>query len=380
MALIKCPECGKEISEYADSCPNCGYKIQDYLKKKSQEEEKRQLEKEREELKKQVEQKKKICIEKRHKQYEKYLGTKRKKAYFLIACLGFLVLIIVGIVGVRYYNQVYIPSTKYSEAKELMEKEQYPEALLIFDTLKNYEKSKEYIKECNYQIAIKEIQDKSKLESVKESFEELGDYKESKKYLKDCYYNLGIKCYEEGHFDEVLKYLVSISEEYDVKKMVDSSILMKSFEGDWVGGYNVEISGWNIKKYDKNGNVFETSIINQDSMQIDLQDICKSSFKDDLGDRYHLMPNATKDLIISFHSDISPTGGSHLEFKKGDFSKVPKEDPQIGMTTEEVLNSTWGEPDDINKDTYSWGVKEQWCYPNNKYIYLEDGIVTSISE
>ena len=27
MALIKCPECGKEVSDTANSCPNCGYLI-----------------------------------------------------------------------------------------------------------------------------------------------------------------------------------------------------------------------------------------------------------------------------------------------------------------------------------------------------------------
>ena len=27
MALIKCPECGKEISDKATVCPNCGYPI-----------------------------------------------------------------------------------------------------------------------------------------------------------------------------------------------------------------------------------------------------------------------------------------------------------------------------------------------------------------
>ena len=27
MALIKCPECGKEISDKATACPNCGYPI-----------------------------------------------------------------------------------------------------------------------------------------------------------------------------------------------------------------------------------------------------------------------------------------------------------------------------------------------------------------
>lgn len=31
MALIKCPECNHEVSEYAISCPNCGYGIKDYL-------------------------------------------------------------------------------------------------------------------------------------------------------------------------------------------------------------------------------------------------------------------------------------------------------------------------------------------------------------
>lgn len=27
MALIKCPECGREISDKAGSCPHCGYPI-----------------------------------------------------------------------------------------------------------------------------------------------------------------------------------------------------------------------------------------------------------------------------------------------------------------------------------------------------------------
>ena len=41
--------------------------------------------------------------------------------------------------------------------------------------------------------------------------------------------------------------------------------------------------------------------------------------------------------------------------------------PKIGMTTEEVLNSTWGKPKKINKDTYSWGVKEQWYMTTDIY-------------
>lgn len=35
MALIKCPECGKEISEKAFTCPHCGYPICDKSLKES---------------------------------------------------------------------------------------------------------------------------------------------------------------------------------------------------------------------------------------------------------------------------------------------------------------------------------------------------------
>ena len=39
MALLKCPECGKEnVSDTAVSCPDCGFSIQDYVKAKQDEE------------------------------------------------------------------------------------------------------------------------------------------------------------------------------------------------------------------------------------------------------------------------------------------------------------------------------------------------------
>ena len=32
MALIKCPECGREsVSEFAEICPECGFAIRDYF-------------------------------------------------------------------------------------------------------------------------------------------------------------------------------------------------------------------------------------------------------------------------------------------------------------------------------------------------------------
>ncbi len=59
---------------------------------------------------------------------------------------------------------------------------------------------------------------------------------------------------------------------------------------------------------------------------------------------------------------------------------LSKKIPQIGMTSEEVKMTSWGMPDKINKDTYEWGVKEQWVYDGKGYVYLENGVVTSVSE
>lgn len=61
-------------------------------------------------------------------------------------------------------------------------------------------------------------------------------------------------------------------------------------------------------------------------------------------------------------------------------SQIIREEPHVGMTADEVRESTWGRPQKINKTTTKYGVDEQWVYPNYKYIYLEDGIVTAIQE
>ena len=52
--------------------------------------------------------------------------------------------------------------------------------------------------------------------------------------------------------------------------------------------------------------------------------------------------------------------------------------PAIGMTKDEVLNSSWGSPDKKNIDEYEWGTEEQWVYGGRGYIYFEDDIVTAI--
>ena len=66
--------------------------------------------------------------------------------------------------------------------------------------------------------------------------------------------------------------------------------------------------------------------------------------------------------------------------KEGTAPSVQRVAPSIGMTAEEVRNSTWGKPEDINRTTTAYGVHEQWVYSNYRYIYFDNGIVTAIQE
>lgn len=50
----------------------------------------------------------------------------------------------------------------------------------------------------------------------------------------------------------------------------------------------------------------------------------------------------------------------------------------IGMTKQEVLDSSWGKPEEINTTTTKFGVNEQWVYANYNYLYFEDGILVTI--
>ena len=100
--------------------------------------------------------------------------------------------------------------------------------------------------------------------------------------------------------------------------------------------------------------------------------------------------------IIQLAKDVSPSYSGRLseeireEFTKEGIANLSKEawkhyyeenqksDVFIGMTSDEVLKSKWGEPRKINRTTTAYGVREQWVYEGYKYLYFEDGILTTI--
>lgn len=87
-----------------------------------------------------------------------------------------------------------------------------------------------------------------------------------------------------------------------------------------------------------------------------------------------------KDAVLSFFDNNAEEWNQiYLASVEADEKRNAPE-PAIGMTADEVRESKWGKPQKVNKTTTKYGVDEQWVYPNYKYIYLEDGIVTAIQE
>jgi hypothetical protein len=50
---------------------------------------------------------------------------------------------------------------------------------------------------------------------------------------------------------------------------------------------------------------------------------------------------------------------------------------RIGMSPD-MVRMSWGDPEDINRTIYTFGVHEQWVYGIGCYVYFEDGKVTAI--
>lgn len=142
MALIKCSECGREISDKASSCPHCGCPVAgtEELVDKSVIKEETSDER-REELKPEV-----------NKSVESQPKEKKK-----LSKKGIIVIIVAAVVIVAAAIVYYVLTTdsrNYNSAKELFKEEKFQEALEMFTELGDYEDSSEMVEKCEYELSV----------------------------------------------------------------------------------------------------------------------------------------------------------------------------------------------------------------------------------
>lgn len=59
--------------------------------------------------------------------------------------------------------------------------------------------------------------------------------------------------------------------------------------------------------------------------------------------------------------------------------EAKKQGVRIGMSKQDVLDSSWGRPEHINTTTTSNQTSEQWVYSGyHSYLYFTDGVLTAI--
>lgn len=133
MALIKCPECGKEISDKASSCPNCGCPI-----------EKTEVET--------------PIIEKdtlnNVEQPVMESQTKKSKGIKVLIPIIIAVVVIAIIGGVVYNMKVIKPKKTYDEAVTLLEGGKYDEANELFNSITGYEDVDTLQEELKYESRV----------------------------------------------------------------------------------------------------------------------------------------------------------------------------------------------------------------------------------
>jgi hypothetical protein len=67
-------------------------------------------------------------------------------------------------------------------------------------------------------------------------------------------------------------------------------------------------------------------------------------------------------------------------FVNDDYMKDKSPDPTIGMTEQQVIDSSWGNTADKSTTKDSYGTSAMWFYDNGRSIFFIDGKVNSITQ
>lgn len=136
MALVKCPDCGKEVSDKAGKCPNCGFPIEEtkgaFVKEINMVENSQNLDVSEENITK----------------------TNVRKSLSKKTIISIILVIVALIIGTTVYLVATADSRNYEAGQTLFAEEKYEEALSKFSALEGYKDSKEMVEKCEYELSV----------------------------------------------------------------------------------------------------------------------------------------------------------------------------------------------------------------------------------
>lgn len=69
---------------------------------------------------------------------------------------------------------------------------------------------------------------------------------------------------------------------------------------------------------------------------------------------------------------------ARVAFLKAEKARKKKQGVVLGMSEQDVLDSSWGRPERVNRTTNTYGTREQWVYGGRNYLYFKNGELVSI--
>ena len=260
----------------------------------------------------------------------------------------------------------------------------------INDSVKKVTNAKEYSEEVYFkEIIINQLNNDDKKEELtnllnsttysKEILTNIMNLQDIKQKENEIIYQAAIA--NKDKYKKELELLEKVATYKDSKDLISKIKKQHELDGEWTGKsarwiingdtcYNIYSNTSYKYNYTTYYCTYSNNILYIFNNSAKATDLNNAVFKMSYKDRklaYTSSYNTT--IILSKESDNTIPK---------DIVKIPE--PAISMTKDEVLNSTWGEPEKINKTNTRYGTREQWCYSQNKYIYFENGIVTSIQE
>lgn len=166
MALINCPECGKEISDRAGKCPHCGCPIGEDTSQKAKEKK-----------------------------------PKNKKVIIAISCA----IVVLIAAGLTVYTLVIRPATLYNRAVKEYERGNSQEAIEILQKTSSNKKAQALLNEIVYNEALVAVNEEN-FEGARNLLKSIPEYSETSMLLAEIEkaekYNEAMRLLEQGKYEE----------------------------------------------------------------------------------------------------------------------------------------------------------------------------------
>lgn len=334
MALIKCPECGEEISDKAKLCIHCGFPINEYLTENNDKDEDDITH---------INCKEEILNDS-NSLTDKQSGSEKnlEQAFskwiiviggFFVVCSIVFALYIIGnpnnkevemetsnedvmtdekedgnFTDVKKMSEDEIKEEKLLEAINLKENGKYSEAIIILQSLGIYKNNIGLLRQCMYEYAKEEYEKGNYLNvaitldndqtlidvSLKELKEEIISEN------ADLFYNLGVLEYNNENFSDAIHYFYLGFKDLDDKLEDENYLLcefMRQVQGEYFSEDMLRTASVDGYSYNENGTIYEITPIVKTSEYI--SDYVVGILNND--DRHYLAVGITKEGFISCH-------------------------------------------------------------------------------